>query len=87
MQLNRETFIRETHKVSLTIDGQEHLLLQGTEACNEFFDQGKILKLNNEEKGWNLELGWTQGIGQEPSISQKYGRGIRHGQYWLKLDG
>ena len=37
IQLNKETFVRETHKVSLTIDGQEHLLLQGIEACDEFF--------------------------------------------------
>ena len=30
MQLNKETYVRETHKVSITVDGREHTLLSGT---------------------------------------------------------
>ena len=87
MQLNKETYVRETHKVSLTIDGQEHLLVEGTEACDDFFQKGKTARLINREEGLDLELGWSPGKGREPTVQEKYGRGVRHGQYWLKLEG
>lgn len=34
-----------------------------------------------------MELGWTQGKGREPSVGEKHVKGVKHGQYWLKLDG
>ena len=48
MHLNKETFKRETHKVSLSIDGQEHVLVQGMEECNDFFQNGKAARLVNK---------------------------------------
>ena len=64
MHLNKETFKRETHKVSLTIDGQEHVVVQGIEACDDFFQSGKTAKLIDKKKGLDLEIGWTPGKGR-----------------------
>ena len=63
------------------------MLVQGTEACDDFFLRGTTAKLMDKKKGLDLELGWAQGKGKEPSVQEQHGRGIRHGQYWLKLEG